>query len=374
MHDTHSTEEALRFIVERARQQLSVSDRAAKTILGEMWRIIATHITPNVINPFARIDWHSFDMGIVLRAWRDGIKEWQDAGFQGMTPGQIAISAALDDVANDFGPLFEHDFGECRFLDGDTAEYIRAACLDVFGAAGKSIAEQVILQDLPDLIQQIQYAEAMALGVPHGVYTEFCWVPGWNGESLDELLDEFTVPTSLIHRGIEDLVSNNGLANFLTWANVSTLQLVDAALVRNEGQGEKLRERLHGFEVRKDYCRPQMLTPEEVIDIIENSTSNSVPVIHCEIEVGALLKLDPRQAFALPMRGGRMHVGLHDFFSGAGYMDSYLGTPVVPGMALGFAWPGRWSHGIDAVYGIVKHPFHCRPQAVEAPQRELLAA
>ena len=373
MHTNTSKTAAIEAIIDRARQQLKISSLAAQAVLGELWRLIATQLASDLPNPFTEVDWYSRDMGFVLEAWREGIKEWTAAGFQGMTPRQIAIAAVLDDVAHDADGHGEHEIRERQFDGVAAGDFIRKTCIDVFGIAGESVADATV-DNLPSQVQEIQYAEAMARGIPHGVHTEFCWVPSWDGDSLDELLDDFTIPTSGIHRGIEDVIPSKGLANLLKWANLSTYHLIDAAKGRNERQGEKLSERLKGFEVNKDYSRPQMLSAEELIDIIENSTCNSVPVVHCEVDVDALLKLDPRQAFALPLRGGRMHVGLHDFMDGAGHMDCYFGTPVVPSMALGFAWPGRWRYGINTVYGIVKHPFNCRPQAVGAPQRELLAA
>jgi hypothetical protein len=373
MHTNTSIAATVESIKDRAKQQLQTSVIAAQAVLAELWRMVATRLADEVPNPFSGIDWYSFDMDIVLEAWRAGIKEWRDAGFQGMTPGQIALAAALDAVADAGGMCTERDLELCRVFGVDAASFIRATCAEIFGSAGDDIA-QATLESLTDQIQQIQYDEAMAAGIPPGVHTEFCWVPNWDGESLDALLDDCRVPSSGPFRGIEDLVPSNGLAKFLTWANVSTLDLIDSALIRDETQGSKLREKLRGFEIAHDYTRPAMLKAEEVIDLIESSTELSVPVVHCEVDVAALLKLDPRQAYALPMRGGCMHIGLHDFFNGAGYVDVFPGTPVVPSMALGYGWPGRWRYGIDRVYGIVKHPFHCRPQAVEAPQRELQAA
>ena len=101
MHTNTSKTAAIEAIIDRARQQLKISSLAAQAVLGELWRLIATQLASDLPNPFTEVDWYSRDMGFVLEAWREGIKEWTAAGFQGMTPRQIAIAAVLDDVAHD---------------------------------------------------------------------------------------------------------------------------------------------------------------------------------------------------------------------------------------------------------------------------------
>jgi len=116
------------------------------------------------------------------------------------------------------------------------------------------------------------------------------------------------------------------------------------------------------WKVEADPQRPTVLSPEEVVSIIENGYTWAVPMAHAQINVRALFEHDCTKPMFWSTAQGKVHIGLHDgVLNGAGYMDAYDGYLVVPANATGFAGEARWHWSINKVYGIVKSYFKVTP-------------
>jgi hypothetical protein len=81
------------------------------------------------------------------------------------------------------------------------------------------------------------------------------------------------------------------------------------------------------------------------------------------VNVKALFLMSPGAAMRMSSAKGQVHLGFHEGFNGAGYMDSYAGEIVIPANAAGFLSSNNWNYGIDSVYGIVKSCFYTTPAA-----------
>lgn len=203
--------------------------------------------------------------------------------------------------------------------------------------------------------------------IPTGLHAEFCWVPEWDGANLDDLLETLGLRSDRWNSSyIEDIRPGNWLAVFLRMVNQSSEALI-AACIEKDGDNGRAFERkcaANNFVVGKDDNRPSLMTPGEVISAIENAYSLAVPCFHCEINVRALFEHDPTKAMRMTSVKGKVHLGLHEFINGAGYMDTYPGEIAIPADATGFAGVDRWRYGIDKVYGIVKSQFYTTPIAI----------
>jgi len=204
--------------------------------------------------------------------------------------------------------------------------------------------------------------------IPSNLHAEFCWVPEWTDQGLDELLEDFGLRSDRWKSScIEDVQPGKWLEVFLRLVNCSSTDLVGEAIRERGDEGRKLAEKCAkaNFKVCKDPERPSLMTASEVIAAIENAYGLAVPMFHCEINLRTLFEMDPSKAMRLSSAKGKVHLGFHEFVNGAGYMDTYRGEVVIPANASGFAGENRWSYGIDKVYGIVKSCFYSTPAAVE---------
>ena len=204
--------------------------------------------------------------------------------------------------------------------------------------------------------------------IPSGLHAEFCWVPEWTTEDLDDLLYSYGLRSDKWKSSyIEDIQPGKWLEVFLKLVNCSSVDLIGEAIQINEDNGRSFAKKCAAanFKVERDQLRPSLMTPADVISAIENAYSQAVPMFHCEINVRALFEHDPTRAIRLTSeKKGTVHLGLHEFFNGAGYMDTYKGEVVIPADAVGFAGEDRWSYGINKAYGIVKSYFRATPIAV----------
>lgn len=200
--------------------------------------------------------------------------------------------------------------------------------------------------------------------IPSNLHAEFCYIPGWDGENLDDLIEECGIRSERWKSTyVEDLVPGNWLSVFLQTINQSSDEMISAAVRVYGADGEKFARRCQeaGFTVGKDATRPSLMTGEQAVAAVENAYCNAVTVVHCEMNVRALFEHDPTCPMRLSTRCGKVHVGLHEFVNGAGYIDTYPGDFVVPADARGFAGVERWAYGIDSTYGIVRHVFNAIP-------------
>lgn len=363
---TKLTSTAIRATLKKAQflhqnQQTERAWRALEPVIADL----ADQVASDGYNPLMDLDWQSIADGHLIKRWRSSIQEWKDANFEGMTPGQIALTTVLDDEAEDCWPLAQSELtGHVQYQGRHVRDFIQRTCRFVFADQASSA-----VSDMTSLIEgkvlDAWKDEAFQAGIPSGIRTEFWWVPGWNGDSLDD--------TEHLHlRGkrydttyIDEILPSPGLENFLKWVNVSTDEFIAAATQRNAAEGQALRDNLAGFSVAKDPARSAMVTPEDVVNMIENVGLNQcLPTVHAYVEVSELLKLDPREPIALPLKNGQMHLGWHDTINGAGYMDTYPGTAVIDAMTLGFGGQKRGRYGIDETYGLALSAFYCTPENV----------
>ncbi len=204
--------------------------------------------------------------------------------------------------------------------------------------------------------------------VPYGAHAEFRWIPGWNGRSLDDAIETHGMRSDRYRSTyLEDLQPDAWLTRFLQLVNVGTDALQAAARATRGAEGEKFAQRIDAAQLfyGRDPSRPSLMSPEQVIAVLENGYINAVPVVHAEIEVRALLELDPTQPFVLSTaKKGEVHVGFHCFVNGAGYLDTYPGQVVVGPAERGFSSDERWSYGINKVYGLYRPAFYTTPKAL----------
>jgi len=205
--------------------------------------------------------------------------------------------------------------------------------------------------------------------IPSSLHSEFCWIPGWDNSGLDELLYDFGLKSDRWKSNyIEDVQPGRWLTEFLNLVNQSSEAVIQAAEADYGENGQKFAEkcRAANFSVQRDTSRPAILTGNEVISVIENSYYHAIPMYHCFINVKDLFEFDPTSPMKMSStKSGDVHVGLHEFVNGGGYMDTYKGEIVIPPDAVGFAGEDRWSYGIDKVYGLVKSYFYTSPVAAK---------
>ena len=200
--------------------------------------------------------------------------------------------------------------------------------------------------------------------IPSGLHGELCCVPGWNGVSLDELMEEFGQRSQRYNSNyIEEVQPGRWLVELLKLGNCSS-EALRAYCMEHGAEGRIFVEHTADlrWKVEADPQRPTVLSPEEVVSIIENGYSWAVPMAHAQINVRALFEHDCTKPMFWSTAQGKVHIGLHDgVLNGAGYMDAYDGWLVVPANETGFAGQARWHWSINKVYGIVKSYFKVTP-------------
>ena len=200
--------------------------------------------------------------------------------------------------------------------------------------------------------------------IPSSLHGELCWVPGWNGVNLDELMDEFGQRSSRSKSNyLEDVQPGRWLVELLKLGNCSSEAL--RGYCKEQGANGLIFVQETAdlrWKVEADPLRPAVLTPEQVVAIIENGYQWAVPMAHAQINVRALFEHDCTKPMFWSTSQGKVHIGLHDgVLNGAGYMDAYDGYLVIPANETGFAGEARWNWSINKVYGIVQSYFKVTP-------------
>jgi hypothetical protein len=206
--------------------------------------------------------------------------------------------------------------------------------------------------------------------IPGNLHAEFCWVPGWDGVSLDSLMEEFGQRSERYNSNyLDDVRPGRWLSELLSLGNCSSEALRAHCMSLGE-PGRRFVEATADlrWKVQADASRPAILSPEDVVNIIENGHTWAVPMFHCEINVRALFEFDCTQAMVLTSdKRGEVHLGLHDgVLNGTGYMDTYPGAVVIPAEATGFAGAARWRWSINETYGIVRSVFRSTPERLDS--------
>lgn len=315
-------------------------------------------------NPLMNHELDSSDGAALISSWRDEIVLWRASNFEGPLPGQAAVESFFERIIRENeAPLDDrYSTGHVEYHGRPVGKAISNLNAHLFGT--NSCENAYSLKDeINNLIEKAWLEEACSRGIPSHVHAEFWWVPGWNGVSLDDTEHLHLRCKRWDTSYIDEILPSKGLENFLKWVNVSSDDFILAAKARNPDEGVKLEANLRGFSVPSDATRPSMLTPADVVNMLENVGYNQcLPTVHAYVEVRELLSLDPRQPIELPLRNNKMHIGWHDTINGAGYMDTYPGTAVIDAMTLGFGWDGRGRYGINETYGLALSGFYCEPR------------
>jgi len=202
--------------------------------------------------------------------------------------------------------------------------------------------------------------------IPTNLHAEFCWVPDWDGNNLDNLMEQVGLQSERYRDTDINLIKpGSWLETFLRLVNQSSEAVTAWAIENRDGQSFADKCKTSSFKVEQDSSKPVLMTPEQVVVTIENAYMWAVPMFHCEINVRALFEHDHTRPMRLTSKNGTVHLGLHDgVLNGSGYMDTYQGEVVIPADATGFAGESRWHWGINKVYGIVKSSFYAKPATV----------
>ena len=202
--------------------------------------------------------------------------------------------------------------------------------------------------------------------IPQNLHAELSWIPTWSGISVDGMYARLGIQ-SLRGRNTDlaSVVPGAWLEVFLQLVNQSSAEVLKAARLLRGADGLEFTKKCvqSQFLVKNDPLRPSLMSPEQVITAIENAYDGAVPTFHCEVNVKALFQMAPGAAMRMTSAKGQVHLGFHEGFNGAGYMDSYAGEIVIPANAAGFLSSSNWNYGIDSVYGIVKSCFYTTPAA-----------
>ena len=254
---------------------------------------------------------------------------------------------------------FRDSLREEIFEIADIRSDFEQACVEV----GANSGDDDLYYDYHDL----HVGSAFDL-IPSSLYAEFVWIPGWVDEDLDDLMYQHGLKSDHWKSNyIEDVQPGVWLDTFLKMVNVNSVDLIGESIQTNKGAGRKLAEKFAAanFKFSKDPNKAPLMTPREVIAAIENAYFRALPMFHCFVNVRALFEHDPTQAMRMTTeKRGEVHLGFHEPFNGAGYMDTYKGEIVIPADAVGFAGESRWTYGINKTYGLVTSVFHTTPQAI----------
>lgn len=292
----------------------------------------------------------------VVAAWRNARAEWIASGRQGPTPRQQVLEQLVD--ADQQSPGDEQDqsiVDEHELLGTTVRNVLRSTAIAVFRCDDEAdTLDEIVVGHVNDLLYDERIASL--LRALHGKRTEFIYVPNWDGESVDTMIYELGLRPKHWNNSlsVDQLQPSPALDKFLRWINISTDDLIAAARATRPEDAEALIANLGAFSVGRDASRRSLVSPDDAISMLENAGNQCVPMYQCEIDLGELLSLDPNDPMEMSTAKGKIHIGLHDVVNGSGYMDTYSGTLTIPADHLGFGWVGRWSYGVDAVYGLVK--------------------
>lgn len=303
-----------------------------------------------------------------------------------ITAEDVYCSATSVDEYNyssDWGNFLVENWIRTRYLlrtGNVTAGGFRATLFD--GVADKLDLRQAFLDacevmgiegdlnsNLFDDYEKLHRSESELLPIiPSGLHAELCWVPGWDEASLDDMHYAFGLKSAHGRSNyIDDVLPGKWLEVFLQLVNCGSVELIGEAinLYGDAGRAFARQCAKAQFYISKDQNRPQLLTAAEVLSVIENAYPGAVPMVHCEINVRQLYQMDPAKAWRMTTKHGKVHVGFHEgVFSGAGYMDTYKGSIVVPGDATGFIAASRLRYDIGDTYGLCKSMLRVTPEVL----------
>lgn len=211
--------------------------------------------------------------------------------------------------------------------------------------------------------------------IPTSLHAELCWIPGWDGENLDEMIDLVGQRSERYNSNyIEETVPGGWLIQLLKLANCPSSELRAYCMELGEAGRRFVQATAdHRWKVEADPMRPMIIPPQKLVEVIENGYINAAPLAYAEVNVRALFEHDCTKPMLWSTQSGRIFLGLHDgVCNGAGYIDAFDGCVVVPPNESGFAGANRWKWSISEVYGIVKS--YAKVTPTEVTQVEAMAA
>jgi len=310
-------------------------------------------------------------LGEILARWRNARARWLAQGRTGISPGRMVLEELVSDHLTVNAEDETAAILEAEVFGARAHQLLRRTSVAVFG--GETQAD-VVAHSLVERVHQLrhddwidEFRSALA-----GRTTELVYLPNWDGECVDSMIYELGLKASGWKQSLyaDEIQPCEALARFLRWINIGTDDLLAAVRESRPAEYGTLVSHLGAFHVERDTSRPSLVSPTQAIEIMENAVHNCVPIYHCEVDLGALLDLDPNLPMAMATAKGKIHIGLHDVVNGCGYLDTYDGAVVIPEDHLGFGWVGRWAWGVDKVYGLVKSVVRVTPQTLLSEPQE----
>ena len=338
---------------------------AAVDALAPVLQDIGRAVAQRVVHPlWSSEDWESLGPALI-KHWRLAIKDWAAENFEGELPGRRAIRKVAEGlVADEVGQALIDPYAVYRGVA--VRHFLRSVSHQVFGRHSHHIID--IEEATAAVVEAIWVQEILDNGVPKGLFTGFTWVPGWDGESLDAALETLTLQSVRYRSGqLEHLLPCQGMKNLL--ASVGQHPTLVMNYVRQKYPSDVAARFADVLEASN--CLPQTLdepalSAKDLVSIIENGGSTmALPVVYAEVNVRALLALDPRHPIELSLDNGKGHCrGLHDPVNGSGYVDIFKGVAVMPPLSLGFAGEQQLGYDIHATYGWVRSFLRCTPRSL----------
>jgi hypothetical protein len=249
--------------------------------------------------------------------------------------------------------------------------FLRSVSHQVFGRHSPHILD--IEEATAAVIEAIWVQEIVQNGVPKSLFTGFTWVPGWDGECLDVALATLTLVSKRYRSGLlEHLLPCQGVKNLLASVGQSPNQVMSYVRQKYPADvADWFADVLEGSNCLALTSEEPALSAKDLVSIIEDGGSTmALPVVYAEVNVRALLSLDPRQPIDLSLDNGKGHCrGLHDPVNGSGHVDVFKGPAVMPPMSLGFAGERQLGYDIHATYDWVRSHLRCTPRALVREQQ-----
>jgi hypothetical protein len=246
--------------------------------------------------------------------------------------------------------------------------FMRSICAQVFGKRGH--LDDLVAEAVEAEIRIAWTDEAAQWRIPQNLFTELSWVPGWDGKCLDQALEDLALSFKNFPANdpICEVLPNTAWTNVLSWLNIGTDEirryLSQAVSIHHAA---RFTEQMGEFRHQPDPMRPQILTPERLVDMLDNASyRHLLPVVYAEVNVAALYELDPREPISLALNNGKgFAAGFHDPINGAGYVDVWPGTVELPPLSTGIASSERFHYGIARTYDLMKRYFQSTPRSLE---------
>lgn len=344
-------------------QQIKGDTAAAINALRPILCDLGNTIAGTVGHPLRDYDyWFTFGPALI-KAWREAIKAWVDDSFEGEAPGTRALRKVAEGVVTDEGGQ-AMDYPHASYRGVPARRFLASIVGQVFGNNADEVHE--VHEVVAQAIESCWVEEIVQEGVPKGLYTGFTWVPGWNGESLDDALEQLTLQSRRYRSGcLEDLLPCEGLKNLLaSVGQCSAWVMAHVEAKHPRAEAILFKQALDGSGCAAPSSAVPQVAAADLVRIIENGGSSmALPVVYAEINVRALFELDPRQPIELLLDSGKGHCrGLHDPVNGSGYTDLFPGPAVMPPLQLGIAEEGRFGYDIHSTYDWVRHLLRCTPR------------